>query len=116
MVLVLIAVRLHQDVDHVAILIHGTPEVLLLAVDSNENLVQVSDIAEAALMPLQFWDGFRTELLTPPPNRFIREDDPTFGQKILNSGSGRTRAVSAGGHIRASGGIVRSARRAVPRK
>ena len=77
-------VRLYEDVDHVAVLIHGTPEILLLAVDSNEDFVQVSNIAEAALTPLQFSGIVRTELLTPESNRFIRDDDSAFGQKILN--------------------------------
>lgn len=81
---VLITVRLYQDVDHVAVLIHGTPEILLLAVDSNEDFVQVPNIAEAALMPLQFSDIVRTELLTPESNRFIRDDDSAFGEKILD--------------------------------
>jgi hypothetical protein len=49
----LIAARLSQDVHHVAALIHGTPEILL-AVDSNEGLFQMQNIAEAALAPLQF--------------------------------------------------------------
>ena len=48
----LIAVPLNQDVDHVAVLIHGTPEILFLAVDSNEHFVQVPPIAETALTPL----------------------------------------------------------------
>jgi hypothetical protein len=43
-----ITARLNQDVDHVAVLIHSTPEILLLAVDSNEDFVQVPNIAEAA--------------------------------------------------------------------
>jgi hypothetical protein len=50
----LIPTRLNQDVDQIAVLIHGTPQILLLAVDSNENFVQVQNIAEAALTPLQF--------------------------------------------------------------
>jgi hypothetical protein len=33
---------------HVAVLIHGSPEILLLAVDSNEDLLQVPNVAEAA--------------------------------------------------------------------
>src|ERR1700675_130669 len=77
-------VRLYQDVDHVAVLIHGTPEILLLAVDSNEDFVQVPNIAQAALTPLQFSGLPRTELLTPKSNRFIRDDDPAFGEKILD--------------------------------
>jgi hypothetical protein len=80
----LIAARLHQDVDHVAVLIHRTPEILLLAVDSNEDLVQVPNIAEAALAPLQLSSIVRTELLTPVPNGFIGDDDSAFGEKILD--------------------------------
>src|SRR5438552_17349849 len=80
----LITARLNQDVDHVAVLIHGTPEILLLAVDSNEDLVQVPSIAEAALTPPQFSGIVRTELLTPESNRFIRDDDSAFGEKVLD--------------------------------
>jgi hypothetical protein len=76
--------RLNQDVDHVAVLIHGTPEILLLAVDSNENFVQVPNIAEAALPPFQSLGIVRTELFTPESNRFIRDEDSPFGEKILD--------------------------------
>jgi hypothetical protein len=48
----LITASLNQDVDHVAVLIYGTPKILLLAVDSNEDFVQVPNVAEAALTPL----------------------------------------------------------------
>ena len=63
----LIAMRGNQDVDHVAVWIHGTPEILLLAVNSNEHLVQVPHIAEATLTPLQFSGIVGTEFLTPQP-------------------------------------------------
>jgi hypothetical protein len=49
-----IALRLDQDVDHVAVLIHGTPEVMLLAVDSNEDFIQIPVIAQSTLPSLQF--------------------------------------------------------------
>ena len=48
----LVTTRLNQDVDHVTVLIHGPPEVLLLAVDSDEDFIQVPDISEAALSAL----------------------------------------------------------------
>ena len=48
----LIPMRLDQDVDHVAVLIHSTPQVMLLAVDSNKNLVQVPVVAEPSLSSL----------------------------------------------------------------
>jgi hypothetical protein len=37
-----------------------------------------------ALAPLQFSGIVRTELLTPEPNRFIRDDDSAFGEKVLD--------------------------------
>ena len=89
----LITARLNQDVDHIAVLIHGTPEILLLAIDSNEDFVQVPNIAEAALTPLQFSGIARTELLTPESNRFIRDDDAAFGEKILHISEAQTETM-----------------------
>jgi hypothetical protein len=60
----LIPMRLDQDVDHVADLIHSTPQIVLLAVDSNKDLIQVPVVAEPALAPLQFPNIFTTEFLT----------------------------------------------------
>ena len=85
--------RLNQDVDHVAVWIHGTPEILLLAVDSNEDLVQVPHIAEATLTPLQLSGIVGTEFLTPQPNRLIRDDDSSFGQKILDISEAQAEAM-----------------------
>jgi len=48
----LIAARLNQDVDHIAVLIHGSPKIVSSTIDSNENFVQVPAIAEPALTPL----------------------------------------------------------------
>ena len=67
----LISTRLNQDVDHVTVLIHGPPEILLLAVDPHEDFVQVPDITEAALAAFQLSSIVRTELLTPMSNGFI---------------------------------------------
>jgi hypothetical protein len=48
----LIAARLQQNVDHVTVLVDGTPKILLLAVDSNEQLVQIPGIAQPTLFLL----------------------------------------------------------------
>jgi hypothetical protein len=48
----LIMMRLDQDVDYVAVLINGTPQILLLAVDPNEDLVQVpATVYQLATLP-----------------------------------------------------------------
>ena len=80
----LITMRLDQNVDHVAVLIHGTPQILLLAVDSNEDLIQVPVVAQPSLSSLQFPSIVRTELLTPLPDRLIGHDDSALGEKILD--------------------------------
>jgi hypothetical protein len=53
--------RLNQNVDHVAVLIHGAPEILLLAVDSNEDLVQMPVVTQPSLASLQFPGIIRAE-------------------------------------------------------
>jgi len=65
-------------------LVDGTPEILQLAVDAKEDLVQVPVIAESALSSLQFADIICAKLLTPPPNRFIGYENAPFRQKILD--------------------------------
>jgi len=76
--------RLHQDVDYVAILVDRPPEILQVAVDSKEDLVQMPVVAEPALSSLQFANTVCAKLLTPQPDRFIRYDDAALRQKILD--------------------------------
>jgi hypothetical protein len=45
----LIAARLQQNIDDITTLIHGTPKILLPAVDSDEEFVQIPGITEASL-------------------------------------------------------------------
>jgi hypothetical protein len=45
--------RLQQNINDSTILIHGTPKILLLAVDSDEEFVQIPGITEAALFLLK---------------------------------------------------------------
>ena len=40
--------RLHEDVDCVAVLVHGTPQILLPPLDLDEYLVQMPGVAHAA--------------------------------------------------------------------
>ena len=74
--------RRHPDVDYVALLIDGAPEILPGAVDSKEDLVQMPGLAEPAWSSLPLADIIGAELLTPPPNRFLGYDAAAFRQKI----------------------------------
>jgi hypothetical protein len=76
----LITTRLNQYVDHVSVLIDCSPQVVLLAVDSHEDFIQMPDIAKATLSPLEFPRIGRTELLTPMSNGFIGDDDSALSE------------------------------------
>ena len=90
---VLIAARLQQNINDIAVLIHGTPKIVLLAVDSDEEFVQIPGIAEAPLSPLQFSNVVWTELLTPASNRFIRDGDAPLSQQIFHITEAQTEAM-----------------------
>ena len=75
---------LDEDVDHVAVLIHCTPEILPFAVDRNKDFVQEPRITETALSSLQFPCVLRTELRTPLSDCFVRNDDPAFREQIFH--------------------------------
>ena len=90
---VLIPAWLYQYVDHVTVLVHSTPEILLLAIDPHENFVQVPDIAETTLAALQLSSILGTELLTPMSNGFIGNDNAAFGEKIFHISEAHTEAI-----------------------
>ena len=46
-----IASRLHEDVDHVAVLVHGAPEILSPALNGDEDLVEMPYIVHPAPGP-----------------------------------------------------------------
>jgi hypothetical protein len=65
---------------------------LLLAVDSDEQLVQIPDVAEATLFPLQMSIA-GSEFSAPLSHRFERDDDTAFGQQIFNITEAHTETV-----------------------
>jgi len=71
---------LHENVDYVAVLIDGTPQILPLAVDCDEHFVQEPHVAEPALATLQTPSVIGTELRAPLPNGFMRYDNSSFGK------------------------------------
>jgi hypothetical protein len=65
-------------------LVDGTPELLPLAVDAKQDLVPVPGIAAPAWSSLPLADLVGTELLTPPPHRFLGYENAPLRQKILD--------------------------------
>ena len=89
----LIAARLQQNIDDITILIHGTPKILLLAVDSDEEFVQIPGITEPSMFLLETSGKVGSEFPAPSPDGFVRDHDSAFGQKIFNITKAQTEAM-----------------------
>jgi len=70
-------------VNHLAVAIHRSPEIVLLAIDPNESFVQVPAVAQAILTPFQIPSVAKTELFNSW-NPFIGDDDPAWGEKMFH--------------------------------
>ena len=89
----LIAARLQQNINDITILIHGTPKILLLAVDSHEEFIQIPGITEASLFLLKTSGIVGSEFPAPLPYGFVRNNYSAFGQKIFNITEAQTEAM-----------------------
>jgi hypothetical protein len=79
-----IAPGLNEDVEHDAILIDGAPEVVLHALDADEDLVHVPLVARLWPTPPQAVGETRSELLAPASHRLVGDSDTALCQDQLN--------------------------------
>lgn len=75
---------LNKDVEHNAILIHGTPEIVLHALDPDEDFVHVPLVTGSWPTPAQTVSETRRELLAPASHRLVGDDDTAFRQDQLD--------------------------------
>ena len=68
----MIAAGLQQNILDITILIDGTPKILLLAVDSDEEFVQIPGITEASLFTLKTSGIVGSEFPAPLSDGFVR--------------------------------------------
>jgi hypothetical protein len=76
-----IAPGLNEDLEHHAILIDGTPEIVLHASDSDENLVQVPLVPRSRPAAAQAASETRAEFLAPASYRLVGDYDAALSQK-----------------------------------
>ena len=74
----------YEDVDQITVLIHRAPEILALTVDRHDDFIQEPRISESTLSALQLPSVVGAEFPAPLPTGFVRHDDASFGQQILN--------------------------------
>ena len=65
-------------------MIHRAPEILALTVDRHEDFIQEPRLSESTLSALQLPSVVGADFPAPLPNGFVRHDDSSFGQQILN--------------------------------
>ena len=75
---------LDEDVDQVTVLVHRAPEILALTVGRHEDFIQEPRIAESTLSSLQPPRVVGAERPAPLSHGFVRHDDSSLGQQILN--------------------------------
>ena len=75
---------LNEDVEHNAVLIHGTPKIVLHALDPDEHLVHVPLVSRPWSAASQAVRECLAELLAPLTNRLIGDNHATFSQQQLN--------------------------------
>jgi hypothetical protein len=75
---------LNQDVDHIPILVDGSPEIVTLAPDVHEQLVQMPDVSSSTLPTSEVASVVESELLTPLPNGLVGDDDSAFREEVLD--------------------------------
>jgi hypothetical protein len=81
---VLVPTTLHENIQHVAVLIHGSPEVMAFAMNRQENLVQVPFVTRSGAPVTQLVSILLAELAAPLADRFIGDNDPTDEQELFH--------------------------------
>ena len=88
-----IATRLHQDVDHIAILVDRPPEIVLPALHRDEQFIQVPRVTHPpAPMPEPPGVG-GAKGLTPVSDGLVRDQDAPVSQEIFGVAEAETEAV-----------------------
>ena len=73
-----------QNIDYVSILIDGSPQIEVLALDGDEEFIDMPEIAEPTLFLPQLACIGRTKLQTPIPNCLLRNKDASLSKQILD--------------------------------
>jgi hypothetical protein len=76
---------LNEDVEHDAVLIHGTPKIVLHALDPDEHFVQVPLIPRSWPSAAKAFGKALAEFPAPTPDGLIGEDDATLRQRSSTS-------------------------------
>jgi hypothetical protein len=72
--------RLQKHIDHLSILVHRSPQIVLLAVDLHEDFINEEGIPIALMFSPESPGVLGTEFDLPESNEFVGDRDPSLGQ------------------------------------
>ena len=79
-----VPVVLDQDVEHDAVLVHRAPEIMQLAIDRQEHLIEVPCVARLRPALTELAGEVGAELEAPLPDALVADDDASLGQDKLH--------------------------------
>jgi hypothetical protein len=75
-----------------AVVVHGTPEPVALALDLEQQLVEMPFIAWLCSSPMETRDVIRAEPHAPGTDRLVRDSDVALGQQLLDISEAQVKA------------------------
>ncbi len=79
-----ISPRLHEDVEHVAILVHRPPEILPAAIERDEEFVKMPRVTLLPPPAPQRASVGRPERQAPLTDRLVGDGDAPLGQQVFD--------------------------------
>src|SRR3984885_5113925 len=87
------APALHEDIEHIPILIHRAPEIVQLAANADEHLVHEPLVARLGSAPLQSFGEQPPETDAPVADGFVADHDTVSSQDHLDVAQAQAEAV-----------------------
>jgi hypothetical protein len=81
---VLVPPTLHEDIEHLAVLIYGPPPIVTFAMNGEEDLIEMPRVARLGAPATELIGIRLPELPAPLPDRFIGDDDSTSEQQLFD--------------------------------
>ena len=88
-----ITLLLDEYINGFAVLIHRTPQVVLLPVDLDKDFVQEECISGSMMTAFRTPDIFRAKLVAPKSDRFITDDNTALGQQVFDIPKAEVEAI-----------------------
>ena len=80
----LVSVALHENIQHIAVLIHFSPQIVAFAINRKKYLIQVPFVARSGTPVAQLIRILLAELMSSCPDGFISHEDSTNEQELFD--------------------------------